>query len=195
MAFKTFSPGVLTSSDVNTFLMRQAVIVCTSSTRPASPNEGMTIYETDTDLFAFYTGTAWQYIGGSVSYTPTVAGTGWAIGNGTAQGFYAKIGRVVALRIRIQFGSTSTFGASLGVTLSLPFTAATTGAQTLTGRATDASLGEFWRTQGLIGTGGTVVTPYVRSPDTWEAVLLSTRPFSWDTSDVIELSGVYQAAS
>jgi hypothetical protein len=29
MAFKTFAPGVLTSSDVNTFLMRQAVITCT----------------------------------------------------------------------------------------------------------------------------------------------------------------------
>jgi hypothetical protein len=26
MAFKTFAPGVLTSSDVNTFLMRQAVM-------------------------------------------------------------------------------------------------------------------------------------------------------------------------
>jgi hypothetical protein len=66
MAFKTFAPGVLTSSDVNTFLMRQAVIVCTSSTRPASPNEGMTIYETDTDRHAFYTGTAWRYFGGKI---------------------------------------------------------------------------------------------------------------------------------
>ena len=33
--------------------------VCTSSTRPASPFEGQTIYETDTDLVKSYNGTAW----------------------------------------------------------------------------------------------------------------------------------------
>ena len=59
MAFKTFAPGVLTSSDVNTFLMKQAVITCTAATRPASPNEGMLIYETDTDTFGWYNGTSW----------------------------------------------------------------------------------------------------------------------------------------
>jgi hypothetical protein len=67
MAFKTFAPGVLTSSDVNTFLMRQSVITCTAATRPASPNEGMLIYETDTDLFKVYSGTAWGDMGQFVS--------------------------------------------------------------------------------------------------------------------------------
>ena len=62
MAFKTFTAGaVLTASDVNTYLAKQAVIVCTSSTRPASPPEGMTIYETDTDKMLTYvsSGTGW----------------------------------------------------------------------------------------------------------------------------------------
>jgi hypothetical protein len=37
--------------------------VCTSSTRPASPFEGQTIYETDTDLVKSYDGTTWNTIG------------------------------------------------------------------------------------------------------------------------------------
>lgn len=56
MAFKTFTAGaVLTASDVNTYLAKQAVVVCTSTTRPSSPPEGMTIYETDTDKLLSYT--------------------------------------------------------------------------------------------------------------------------------------------
>ena len=63
MAFKTFADGVaLPASDLNTYLMKQAVIVCTAGTRPASPIEGMTIYETDTDKLLIYTTatTLWQ---------------------------------------------------------------------------------------------------------------------------------------
>lgn len=59
MGFKTFVAGdVLTAAQVNDYLMEQAVIACTSGTRPSSPNEGMTIYQTDTDTYAVY-GTAW----------------------------------------------------------------------------------------------------------------------------------------
>lgn len=36
-----------------------STIICTSSTRPASPFEGQTIYETDTDKFLVYNGSAW----------------------------------------------------------------------------------------------------------------------------------------
>jgi len=61
VAFKTFNVGdVLTASDANTYLMKQAVIVCTSGTRPSSPVEGMTIYETDTDNMITYDGTGWR---------------------------------------------------------------------------------------------------------------------------------------
>lgn len=41
--------------------------VCTSSTRPASPFEGQTIYETDTDLVKSYNGTSWVTIGPTTS--------------------------------------------------------------------------------------------------------------------------------
>ena len=112
MAFKTFAPGVLTSSDVNTFLMRQAVIVCTSSTRPASPNEGMTIYETDTDQIRTYNGSAWKVTGAApwTSFTPVIAGLGApTVGNGTITGEYCRVGDTVHVYIRLVVGSTTTF--------------------------------------------------------------------------------------
>jgi len=36
--------------------------VCTSSTRPASPFEGQTIYETDTDVLSIWNGSAWRTV-------------------------------------------------------------------------------------------------------------------------------------
>ena len=61
MAFKVFTAGAtLPASDLNTYLMNQAVIVCTSGTHPGSPTTGMLIYETDTDLFKYYNGTAFK---------------------------------------------------------------------------------------------------------------------------------------
>lgn len=58
MGYHTFVDGVpLPSSDLMTYLMKQAVIVCTSGSRPGggTPPEGMTIYETDTDRMLTYT--------------------------------------------------------------------------------------------------------------------------------------------
>jgi hypothetical protein len=59
LPIKTFVAGTLSSSDVNTYLMNQAVITCTSATRPGSPPTGMVIYETDTNLFNYWNGTVW----------------------------------------------------------------------------------------------------------------------------------------
>lgn len=92
MAFKTFSAlDVLTAADVNTYLMKQAVIVCTSGTRPAAPVEGMTIYETDTGCMRVHSGSAWRRFAIDVethapatdSDSTTISGitsTSWAAG-------------------------------------------------------------------------------------------------------------------
>lgn len=73
MPIKTFTSTTLTASDVNTYLMNQANIVVTSGTRPASPNEGMKIYETDTDVERAYTGTAWKSAPGALQFFATRA--------------------------------------------------------------------------------------------------------------------------
>jgi hypothetical protein len=59
--YKVFTTEeVLASADVNSYLMRQSVITCTSGTHPASPSEGMTIYETDTDRYLGFDGSTWR---------------------------------------------------------------------------------------------------------------------------------------
>ena len=162
MPFKTFAAEVLTASDVNTFLIRQAVITCTSTTRPASPTEGMLIYETDTDDYRFYTGSAWkeflltdtqtwtpQFIARDVT-SPNALSTTFATGNGTWTGGYLKIGSFV------YFWGTHTFGtgwvyplATELVMVSKPFavtTGGTGGGNSQSAFATfqDTSAGRAW---------------------------------------------------
>jgi hypothetical protein len=64
VAYKTFTNGsVLPASDVNDYLMRQSVIVFSSSVARASaitsPVEGMLTYLEDTNTYQFWNGSAW----------------------------------------------------------------------------------------------------------------------------------------
>lgn len=201
MAFKTFAPGVLTSSDVNTFLMRQAVITCTAATRPASPNEGMTIYETDTDRYASYTGSAWVaglYPNSWTSYTPTISNG--SLGNGTMTGSWFRAGAFVYCKVEITLGSTSTVGTDFG--FSGPFAPkafAITGYAMPEGlvRMADVSLPIVYT--GTIGHGAVNIfypqaqnvtdgIPYLRTDQT-----TATVPFTWATGDIIVALWGYEA--
>ncbi|WP_433252841.1 hypothetical protein ACQPYK_08530 [Streptosporangium sp. CA-135522] len=62
MPFKDFGIELALSADVNTYLMNQMVITCTSSTRPAAPVEGMHIWETDTKALMVRVGSAWKLL-------------------------------------------------------------------------------------------------------------------------------------
>jgi hypothetical protein len=210
MAFKTFAPGVLTSSDVNTFLMRQAVIVATSSTRPASPNEGMTIYETDTDRYKSYSGSAWEDVLTTATwrtFTPGIrsfgAGTDWALGNATTIGYYTKIGRLVIANLQITWGSTSTFGTK---SLLLENVAGLdphasgfdSGRVTIgTGQMYDDSTGNGYPCLLSQATGSGVALSAFSTSLSWTTLELatSTVPFTWAAGDVIGAQLIYQAAS
>jgi hypothetical protein len=54
------------------------------------------------------------------AYTPTLAGTGWALGNGTLNGHYSRIGSTVQFRAQLVIGS-STAGPSASPRIGLPF--------------------------------------------------------------------------
>lgn len=204
MAFKTFAPGVLTSSDVNTFLMRQAVITCTSSTRPASPNEGMLIYETDTDSLQIYSGAVWDDASSFASkgfkvYTPTLGGTGWAIGNGTLTGEFFELGKLCIFGIMLIYGSTSTAGTSDAVypTLTLPVTTSASDPLNLVSAlATDVSTGQANQTLWEINAATTIQGITLVSANSGNPVTLASirnnRPFTWATGDNLILSGFYR---
>lgn len=204
MAFKTFAPGVLTSSDVNTFLMRQAVITCTAATRPASPNEGMTIYETDTDTYKGYSGSAWEDILTAQawrSFTPTI--NNWTAGNAVLDCDYIKVGRLVVARYQITLGSTSSPSGNLSV--SVPVTAvAPTTRRVSVGNAYlwDVSPGAPYAGEFLLATANTIGITFKDVPGGGPAFapvrhidVQPTVPFTWTTSDEITGMAIYEAAA
>ena len=77
------------------------------------------------DLAALTQQAAWT------SYTPvwTSSGTAPAKGNGTLVGYYAKVGRLVTVKIEFNSGSTTTFGTGF-YTWTLPLPAAVNGVPT-----------------------------------------------------------------
>lgn len=89
MAYRTFTTGeVLTAALVNTYLMQQVNIVCTSGARPSSPVDGMEIYETDTKLKRrwFAAQGAWviwppQIVEQSDTTTMTTTSNGFTVGS------------------------------------------------------------------------------------------------------------------
>jgi hypothetical protein len=135
-------------------------------------------------------------LGAWTAYTPTLGGTGWAIGNGTASGFYCQIGKIVHARIRITFGSTSTFGAASALTLALPVTprggtgSADAGSNQHYGCAFDASAGTFYPMS--LQMGSSVGT--VRSIGATIVVTSATAPFTWAVDDQITFNFSYEAA-
>lgn len=94
MAYKDFTIGeILKSVDVDTFLMRQAVMVFDDSAARSSAigsvvTEGMVTYLKDTDRLEQYNGTAWVAAGvdsfttsgsaGAILYSNGTAGVLWS---------------------------------------------------------------------------------------------------------------------
>lgn len=125
---KTFTSGtVLTAADVNNYLMKQAIVTCTSGTRPASPTTGQPIFETDTNLIRVWNGSTWyctaspdytDYSGSIVFYSNNTSGT--AISGGSVSVTYAKYQKV---NTRCHFFGHATINTTTagGFGISLPF--------------------------------------------------------------------------
>jgi len=85
--FKTFTVGeVLTSSDVNTYLMQQAVMTFGGTAARGSAigtaSEGMVSYLADTDAVEVYDGSAWTAVGGggfTASTAITATDASWTV--------------------------------------------------------------------------------------------------------------------
>ena len=124
------------------------------------------------------------------TWTPTIGGTGWAIGNGSVVGRYHRIGDTVHWYLQFTFGSTTTKGTG-GLAIGLPTTLSGTVDQWCTGAFYDTSTNTYYRLSGK-QSGGSVI-PY--SGGTTMQVLTSTLyPVAYGTGDTIELTGTYRSA-
>jgi len=136
--------------------------------------------------------------GAWTDYTPSISGSGSALGNGTVTGSYAKIGRTVHCKAKFTLGSTSTVGASLA--FSLPFTANTDellvdNSIIGTGSFFDASTTNDYMCDTRLETS-TAMRALVRGGANGIAVATSsTVPFTWTTSDIVTLIATYEASS
>ncbi len=130
---------------------------------------------------------------GWASYTPTL--TNITIGDGSVVGKYGYAGNTTFFRVLVTFGSTTSVGGSVSV--SLPQTAVNHGVNYILGnlRMLDAT-GSTYMGVVLYSSTTTVLlkTFSVSGSSIIEAVLSSTVPFTWATSDLIEITGHYERA-
>jgi hypothetical protein len=63
VAYRVFPSGQVPTAEVlQKYLMNQVVIGCTSTSRPPTPIDGMTVFETDTGAFRVWRGGVWAMI-------------------------------------------------------------------------------------------------------------------------------------
>lgn len=191
MPFKTFLPAVLTSADMNDYLMKQSVITCTSGTRPASPVEGMTIYETDTDCYVTYNGSAWVHdLGGTWrTYTPTFSGM--SLGNGTTQARYSVVGKTVNVTLTVFAGSTTTYSGTIAISLPRATASWYSSSTTLGSGAVHNGTGATRRLTAAIWASSTTFNQVL---ETTSGFVTNVAPFTFGTSAIINCNLTYEAA-
>ena len=128
------------------------------------------------------------------TYTPTLSGTGWSLGNGTLTGRSAKLGKIVCAEIMLTFGSTTVAGSAVP-TVSLPSNANTTiSPNPAQVTIADTSAGQTFIGQGSIGSTG--VTANVGEASGTYTSLTGLRagvPMTWATSDEIRWTLTYES--
>ena len=169
--------------------------VCTSSTRPASPFEGQTIYETDTDKTLVWDGTTWivtAHSGVWLTWSPTY--TNLTIGNGTVIARYEQVGKTVTFIFEFTLGSTSAVGSA--PVISLPVAGATVVNSWLgTARYLDNGVTNYAGAVAILSTG--IRPQTLVSSGTYAEIqggITATAPMTWATGDVMSISGIYEAS-
>ena len=174
------TPAIYPTGDPNTgiyFSAADTVDIATGGVQRMSINSAGRISGTGTSL------------GSWASYTPTISGTGWALGNGTTACTYTQIGKVVNFRIAVTFGTTSTYGAG-----QLEISAPTSGASGITqwrcGRGV-AYNGTNYPVSAATSAAGLFYITHDVSP---VANVTSAVPFAWTNGNSIQVTGCYEAA-
>lgn len=130
------------------------------------------------------------------TWSPTISGTGWAIGNGTTTGLWERIGNWVLVHGNIVFGSTSTFGAgqlNIGG-LPLPVRVANISASIpLYLHSGTVEFPGIWRVNGNGSSSGlayyTLVFAAPPAPAFWSGVT-ATAPATWASGNFIDIGPI-----
>jgi len=192
---------ILTSANVNNYLMTQAVMSFSSTTTrdselSGSLEEGMVAYTRADNTFWWYDNSSWRVLlTPETSYTPTLGGTGWSLGNGVFTASYTRVGDTVHFSAVLYMGSTTSFGSSfpeftLPVAASLPlyYTWFDGAAQE------GAGSGLFpvrWQLNAATSVRAYVVTASLAYAK--HAYVTSTAPFTWSTGHRLSVQGTYFA--
>jgi len=141
------------------------------------------------------TATGLNWLGASISYTPTwtATTTNPTLGNGTLTGSYMQVGNLIAFTISLAFGSTTSGGTGTW-RFALPF-ALNFNRQSLICQAKGLDLGVRWYTN-LIGDSAdpnTASTISIINPDSTDGdYLTATYPMTWGTDDALYIQGLYR---
>jgi hypothetical protein len=163
----------------------------------------MTIYETDTDLYRFYTGSAWEVVlspGAWISYTPTY--TNFTLGNGVVTARYRRTGRLVNAIVEIQLGSTSSVSGDFSIAMPLAIRARTYTVPIPVGEVIfqDDSTGNvYFGVANILGSTSTVSLRPINVTDALSyartELTSSTVPMTWAASDRIALNAFYETSA
>lgn len=203
MGFKLWASGeLLTSADVNAYLMKQTIISCTSGTRPSSPQDGMYIYETDTRYYRSYNSTlaTWIVMGsnGPLSSTPALTSSGGGVGMGsgaTRRGQYVRgPNGLVTYSFYIKIGTSPSSGTGQYL-IDLPVTCASAFGGTDpewsgAGRVTDNGLATYSAVYYIPGSNLNVVSIFING-----GVQSAGSPYTIAVGDDWSGSITYRAAA
>lgn len=132
------------------------------------------------------------------TWTPTVGGTGWALGNGSVVGHYQKIGRVVWVQGKVTFGSTSSSSANQLVIGGLPNSIGSTLVGLMECKLLDSSGSQWYRgffSGAVSGTSGLIFCDKDAFGVALDNPVTATDPFTWASGDEVHIVGAYEAAS
>lgn len=201
MAYKTFTAGTLaTASDVNTYLMKQSVMVfADAAARNAAltaPTEGMLTYQESNDHLTVYNGSAWIPFDTTwTTYTPTINNV--TLGSGsTLSAAYAVIGKTVIVQFYFALGSTTTVNGDINFSLPINQASSNRSASVGTCVVTDAS--PATRYPGTVLLSGTPGFAFIRVGNAAGTYLTqvacsSSVPIAvWAIGDSISTTIIYQ---
>jgi hypothetical protein len=134
-------------------------------------------------------------LGAWTAWTPTW--TGLTIGNATVDAKYCQIGKIIHWRMKVTFGSTTSWSGNFQFTVPVAPHAGVSGHDVGQGHGMDSSVGDTTQMFAqFTGTGSTCAinrATVVGSNVDFLAVS-NTTPWTWAQNDYIYLNGTYEAA-